>query len=132
MTGPASPAASGVPPTGTVQHVVLFAFPQEPTAELAEEMLAQIRGWVGVIPGIRALRVGADITKARTRGYHHLLYMEFDNEDDLVRYQQHPVHQQFLAWVIAHDITPLAFDYLLDATTVLLPREGAAVASTKE
>jgi hypothetical protein len=124
------PATS--PADGTIQHVVLFSFPQEPTAELAEEMIAQMRGWVDVIPGIRALRVGSDITKSRTRGYHHLLYMEFDNEDDLHAYQQHPVHQQFLAWVIAHEITPLAFDYRLDGTTVLLPREGAEAASTKE
>lgn len=116
----------------SVQHVVLFAFPQEPTPELADEMITQIRGWRGVIPGIRALRVGADITGARTRGYHHLLYMEFDDEAGLHAYQQHPVHQDFLAWVNAHDITPLAFDYQLDETTVLLPHESVREPSSEE
>ncbi|HET6876353.1 MAG TPA: Dabb family protein [Jatrophihabitans sp.] len=113
-----------------LQHVVLFSFPAEPTAEQAEEMRAQITGWVGVIPGIRALRFGEDITKARTRGYQFLLYMEFDTADDLRTYQAHPVHQQFLAWVIDNDITPLAFDYHLTDETVLLHGERAPL--TKE
>lgn len=116
----------------SIQHVVLFGFPHKPSPERAEELIAQIRGWVAVIPGIRALRVGEDITKARTRGYHHLLYMEFDNQTDLRTYQQHPLHQHFLAWVIEHEITALAFDYPLDDTTILLRRESAEAAPTKE
>lgn len=105
----------------TVQHVVLFSYPEEPSLEVAEEMRSYITGWVDVIPGIRALRFGRDLTNARTRGYQFLLYMEFDGEDDLKAYQAHPVHQQFLAWVIDNDITPLAFDYRLDPDTVLIP-----------
>ncbi len=105
----------------TLQHVVLFSFPAEPTARQVEDIRSSVAGWPGVIPGIRALRFGSDLTNARTRGYQFLLYMEFDNEDDLRTYQAHPVHQQFLAWVIENDITPLAFDYHLTAETVLLP-----------
>jgi hypothetical protein len=37
-----------------------------------------------------------------------------------VTYQQHPVHQEFLRWVLDRDCTPLAFDYPLDDTTVIL------------
>jgi hypothetical protein len=40
--------------------------------------------------------------------------------DALVRYQKHPVHQQFLKWVLDRQCTPLAFDYYLDETTVVL------------
>ena len=116
----------------SLQHVVLFAFPAEPTPDLANDLTGRIRGWVGVIPGIRALRVGADITGSRTRGFHHLLYMEFHDEFDLATYQQHPVHQQFLDWVNEHGITPLAFDYLLDDTTVLIPHDPVRDASTEE
>jgi hypothetical protein len=105
----------------TLQHVVLFSFPDEPTPEIAAEMRGYITGWPGVIPGIQALRFGTDLTNARTRGYQFLLYMEFADEDDLRTYQQHPVHQQFLAWVIENNITPLAFDYHLTAETVFLP-----------
>jgi len=31
------------------------------------------------------------------------------------------VHQQFLAWIVERDCTPLAFDYYLDGQTVLMP-----------
>ena len=39
----------------------------------------------------------------------------------LGRYQQHPVHKQFLQWVLDRDCTPLAFDYYLNEETVVLP-----------
>jgi Stress responsive A/B Barrel Domain len=104
----------------TLQHIVLFSYPDELPAEDAAEMREQILGWRSVIPNIRAMRFGRDITGARTNGYQYLLYMEFDNEDDLRAYQQHPVHQRFLRWVLEHRCTPLAFDFHLTADTVLL------------
>ena len=114
----------------TLQHIVLFSFPADPTPRQAEEIRSSVAGWPGVIPGIRALRFGPDLTNARTRGYQFLLYMEFDSEDDLRTYQAHPVHQQFLAWVIDNDITPLAFDYHLTGETMFLPTEDARDPST--
>jgi heme-degrading monooxygenase HmoA len=103
----------------TIQHIVLFSYPQELSTADAAEMRRQVEAWPGVIPGFRALRFGRDLTDARTRGYQYLLYTEFDDEDALVTYQQHPVHQEFLAWVLDHDCTPLAFDYHLDESTVV-------------
>lgn len=46
--------------------------------------------------------------------------MEVADLDALVAYQQHPVHRDFLQWVLDRDCTPLAFDYHLDADTVVL------------
>jgi hypothetical protein len=71
--------------------------------------------------GTRSSRLGSDLTGARTRGHQYLLYTEFDSVELLNRYKQHPVHQEFLAWVLDHGCTPLAFDYLLDPTTVIWP-----------
>ncbi len=109
----------------TLQHVVLFSYPDELSPEDAKDMRDQIQFWTCGIPGIRALHFGRDITGARTRGYQYLLYMEFNNEDDLRAYQQHPVHQKFLAWVLDHNCTPLAFDYHLTDDTVFLPASTA-------
>jgi hypothetical protein len=103
----------------TLQHVVLFSYPEDLSPDDAAEMRRQIESWPGSIPGIRALRFGTDITGARTRGYQYLLYMEFDDEDTLRAYQGHPVHQHFLQWIIDHSCTPLAFDYHLTDQTVL-------------
>lgn len=109
----------------SLQHIVLFGFPAEPSAAEADEIRSYIAEWPGAIPGIRALRFGAPLAVDRTRGYQFLLYMEFDDPDDLVSYQAHPVHQKFLAWVVDHDITPLAFDYDLTDETVFLPAQRA-------
>lgn len=109
----------------TVQHVVLFSYPDELSADDADEMRRQVIGWRDAIPGIRALRFGRDLTDARTRGYQYLLYMEFDTLDDLEAYRAHPVHQQFFAWITERNCTPLAFDYHLTDDTVFLPAPAA-------
>lgn len=114
----------------TLQHVVLFSFPNGPSAQQADEIRSYIAEWPAAIPGITALRFGEALFGERTRGYQYLLYMEFDTVDDLRSYQAHPVHQKFLAWVIDNNITPLAFDYHLDAETVLIPHTREL--STKE
>jgi heme-degrading monooxygenase HmoA len=112
----------------TLQHIVLFSYPEELSDEDATEMRRQVQEWPSAIPGFRALRFGRDLTDARTRGYQYLLYTEFDDVDALHAYQQHPVHQEFLAWVTAHECTPLAFDYHLDDETVFpltTPHDGS-------
>jgi hypothetical protein len=114
------PPATSAP---VLQHVVLFSFPDEPTAEQARDIRSYIAEWPDAIPGIRALRFGAPLFTDRNRGYQFLLYMEFDSVDDMRSYQAHPVHQKFLAWVIDNKITPLAFDFFLDEEAVLLPKE---------
>jgi hypothetical protein len=104
-----------------LQHIVLFSFPIEPSAEQQDQIGTYIAEWPAAIPGIRALRFGPPLFDDRARGYQYLLYMEFDSVDDMRTYQAHPVHQKFLAWVIDNKITPLAFDYYLSDETVLLP-----------
>jgi hypothetical protein len=104
----------------TLQHVVLFSFPDDLSDEDWADMLGQVRSWPADIGGIDVIRIGPSINTERTRGYQYLLYMEVADVDALVRYQKHPVHQQFLKWVLDRQCTPLAFDYYLDETTVVL------------
>jgi len=105
----------------TVQHVVLFSFPRELSAEEAADMRAMVASWPKEIGLMTRCRFGTDLTGARTRGYPYLLYTEFPSVELLKEYQAHPVHQQFLAWIVERDCTPLAFDYHLDGQTVLMP-----------
>jgi hypothetical protein len=106
-----------------LQHTLLFSFPDGgPSAEQSEQIRTYIREWPDAIPGIRALRFGAPMFDDRIRGYQFLLHTEFDDVASMRAYQEHPVHQRFLAWVIENNITPLAFDFMLDNETVLLPR----------
>lgn len=104
----------------SLQHVVLFSFPSELDETEWADMQRMVRAWPTEIGGIDRIRLGASINTERTRGYQYLLYMELADHDALVTYQQHPVHQVFLQWVIDHDCTPLAFDYYLDDNTIIL------------
>jgi hypothetical protein len=108
----------------TVQHVVLFAFAEDLSAADEKDMRDQVESWPGEIGQINLIRLGKDITGERTRGHQYLLYTEFDSVDLLHRYQQHPVHQKFLSWVLDHDCTPLAFDYELSQDTVIWPQSA--------
>jgi hypothetical protein len=105
----------------TLQHIVLFSFPEELLRDDAREMRDQVASWATEIGTMTALRFGTDLTGARTNGYQYLLYTEFPDEETLAAYRAHPVHQRFLAWITERSCTPLAFDYHLDATTVLGP-----------
>jgi hypothetical protein len=104
----------------SLQHVVLFSFPADLGPEDDAEMRRQVAAWPREIGGMTAIRLGRSIDEARTRGYQYLLYTEFPDADALVAYQQHPVHQDFLRWITDRDCTPLAFDYPLDGSTVIL------------
>jgi len=105
----------------SVQHIVLFSFPRELSAEEAADMRAMVASWPKEIGLMTRCRFGTDLTGARTRGYPYLLCTEFPSVEVLKEYQAHPVHQQFLAWIVERDCTPLAFDYYLDGQTVLMP-----------
>lgn len=104
----------------SLQHVVLFSFPADLDDADWAEMQRQVRSWPEQIGGITQLRLGRSLDEQRTRGYQYLLYLEVADQAALVGYQQHPVHQSFLRWVLDRDCTPLAFDYLLDEHTVIV------------
>jgi hypothetical protein len=105
----------------TLQHIVLFSFPSPLSAADEAQLRAMVVSWPREIGLMTKCRLGTDITGARTRGYTHLLYTEFPDFDTMIAYRDHPVHQVFLAWLGKRDCVPLAFDYVLDDQTVLMP-----------
>ncbi len=107
----------------SLQHVVLFSFPDALSDADSAAMRAQVASWPAEIGGMTKLRFGADLTGARTRGYCRLLYMEFAGTEELARYQSHPVHQAFHNWVMERQCTPLAFDYFINEENVLVPED---------
>ncbi|MGH9070386.1 MAG: Dabb family protein [Acidimicrobiales bacterium] len=102
-----------------LQHLVLFRWPATPGPEIEAEMRRRISSWVGVIPGLRRLRFGADIG-GRAQGYQFGLLTEFSDAEALAAYVPHPLHKDFLEWVLAHPCEVLRFDYPLTAETSLL------------
>lgn len=107
----------------TVQHIVLFSFPRDLTAEEAAEMRAMVASWPSEIGLMTKCRFGTDLTGARTRGYNYLLYTEFPDFATMNEYRAHPVHMRFLDWIVERECTALAFDYLIDDDTVFMTEE---------
>ncbi len=105
----------------SLQHIVLFSFTDELDASDEHELFTRVREWPGRIGGIDAIRLGRSISLDRTRGYQYLLYMELADEAALGDYQRHPVHRDFGSWVVDKGGAALAFDYHLDASTVIHP-----------
>jgi hypothetical protein len=105
----------------TLQHIVVFKFPRELTDAEDAQLRAMVASWPEKIGLMTKVRFGKDITQGRTRGYSHLLYTEFPDFDAMTTYQAHPVHAEFLNFVTDLDCEPLAFDYVLDDDTVLMP-----------
>lgn len=105
----------------SLQHVVLFHFP-EPLGEAEqEELRAMVAGWPERIGGFERLRFGADVNGVpRARGYQWLLLTEHPDERALRAYQQHPVHLAFADWIYARGCEVIAFDYDLDEQTCLV------------
>ena len=110
----------------TLQHIVVFSFPRDLSDDEAEQMRAMVASWPGEIGLMTKCRFGTDLTGARTRGYEYLLYTEFPDVAAMEEYRAHPVHQRFLDWIVAHECTPLAFDFYLDDDTVLMPEGQGA------
>jgi hypothetical protein len=110
----------------TLQHIVLFSFPRELSEEEAATMRAMVASWPSEIGLMTKCRFGTDLTRERNRGYEYLLYTEFPDTDTLREYQDHPVHVRFRDWIVERGCTPLAFDYYLDAGTVLMAEPDSA------
>ncbi|MDA3624094.1 Dabb family protein [Saccharopolyspora sp. WRP15-2] len=104
-----------------LQHVVAFRFGHPPTDDQLSQMAAGIES-LSTIGEARVIRFGPDLTGARTRGYSHLLFMEFDDEHSLRRYQEHPVHLRFADWITAEEVGLLVFDYHVDDQTRIWPK----------
>jgi Stress responsive A/B Barrel Domain len=110
----------------SLQHIVLFSFPEPLSDPDVARMRAMVASWPDEIGLMTRCRFGTDLTGQRTRGYAYLLYTEFPDQPTLRRYQEHPVHRAFLKWVMDRDCTPLAFDYYLDESTVLMAEPDPA------
>ena len=103
--------------TERFQHIVLFHFPEELSAEDEAELFAQVRRWPAEIDAqFLTLRIGRDVS-GRARGYQYALFSEFETEERMKAYQTHPVHLAFGAWVYDRACEVLASDYALDDHT---------------
>jgi hypothetical protein len=100
-----------------LQHIVLMKFPTGLSADEDATLRSMVASWPEEIGTMTELRFGGDLTGDRSQGYQYLLVTVFRDADTLAAYVAHPVHQELVAFLNAHDCERLAFDYYLDDAT---------------
>ncbi len=78
-----------------VTHVVMWRF-NDP-ADI-DEAVQQLRGMVGIVAGLRSLRVGRNRNSGAS-AFELVLVSEHDSFEDLAAYSADPVHQEVVAWM---------------------------------
>lgn len=94
-----------------VEHIVLFRWKAEATAEQIAQAVAGLRGLKGQVPNILDLSVGENFSD-RGQGFTHGLVVRFPDKAALGVYGPHPAHQHVVQTFInpiCEDV--LAFDY---------------------
>lgn len=95
-----------------VRHIVLFAFKPEATAAERQQVEAASAGLPDAIPLIRHYEWGTNLpANARAQGYTHCMLFDFDREEDVAVYRDHPAHQAFIKNAMPHIAQLLVFDY---------------------
>lgn len=102
----------------TLQHVVLFKFPQPLSDADALAMREHVAALVEDIASIRTLQFGPNVAGDRALGYQYLQFAEFDDRAILESYRSHPTHLRFVSWLGDHACELLVFDYLRDESAV--------------
>jgi hypothetical protein len=90
-----------------IEHIVLFRWTDNASAEAKENVLTELRKLKGKIPGIVDLSCGTNFCD-RSKGYTHGLVVRFTDRAALDAYGPHPEHQR----VVQNLIKPLAADIL--------------------
>jgi hypothetical protein len=77
-----------------IEHCVWLRFRPEVSAAERSALFQEIADLVGVIPGLRAVRCGANARfEDLDHGFADGFIASFDNADALAAYQAHPLHQ---------------------------------------
>jgi Stress responsive A/B Barrel Domain len=85
-----------------IEHCVLLRFRPEVSATERRALFQEIADLVGVIPGLRAVRFGANARfEDLDHGFADGFIASFDNTEALAAYQAHPAHQATGAKLVA-------------------------------
>lgn len=97
--------------TSMIEHIVLFKWQENASAEAIAKAMAALRDLKEKIPSIVDLSCGENFSD-RARGYTHGLVVRFRDRAGLEAYQPHPLHQDVVQNFIKPIIAEvLALDY---------------------
>jgi hypothetical protein len=92
-----------------VIHTFLFRWKPDVTAVEKQRALEGIQALQGQIPGLLEVYVGHNFSR-RSQGYEFGGVMKFTNRETFAAYNDHPVHQELLTWLMPL-IEPVEVDF---------------------
>lgn len=92
-------------------HTFLFRWKPEVAAPQKQRALEEIQALQGQIPGLLEVYVGHNFSP-RSQGYAFGGVMKFSDRTTFDAYNDHPVHQKLLAWLMPL-IEPVEVDFEL-------------------
>jgi diamine N-acetyltransferase len=105
-------AAITPPSDRALTHVVMFKF-KKPTPALLDEAAARLRALHGVVPTLISIEVGLDVIH-EGRSYDLVIINRFATQSDLAAYQEHPTHQEVLAFLRPLVTSSISVDFERD------------------
>jgi hypothetical protein len=95
-----------------VQHIALFQFKPDTTAQTIQRATDDLRRLSRVIGGITAFSIGTNSSpEGLARGLTHGFVMTFQDEAARDAYLTHPEHEKFKAFALPHIEQVVVFDY---------------------
>lgn len=80
-------------------HMFAFRWTSQATAKDRQRAIEDIRNFEGRIPGLIEVQIGAN-SASGANGYETGGFMRFSDTAALAAYNDHPVHQALLAWLL--------------------------------
>ena len=95
-----------------IRHYGMFRFHPEVTPPQIDECFAEMRGMVGIIPGLLAMEHGPyDSPEGMNDGFTHGFIMTFDSASSRNAYLPHPEHERVKQIVVPRLERVIVFDF---------------------
>lgn len=92
-----------------IKHIVFQKFANKEDAETAKQMLQELKG---VVPTLKSMEVGLDITHSQ-RSYDLALIATFEDEAGLHAYDEHEAHQKVRAFIRPRRTETASVDFVI-------------------
>ena len=95
-----------------LKHIVMFTFKDENKKENLIKTKKMLEGLVDTIPTLKSMEVGINISQEE-RAMDLSLYSEFENEEGLKLYANHPKHLEVVQFIKSVATESKVSDYTL-------------------
>lgn len=98
-----------------IKHIVFFQLAEQAEgktkAENAQIIKEGLENLINLVPELKKIEVGINLSEAPTSNYDIALYTEFETMKDLDTYTNHPEHQKVVSYIVKVKTGRVCVDY---------------------